>query len=729
MPAINQSALHKTRLLIGGQDFSAALLEISNWNTNSLDSTGLIKTTATITLIKVRGLPGSLDDRVNHLWRTGQTITIDVTNSAGTLQRHPRGSLRILSSEFSSDTGKLTVNAGCLITLMNFRQPTDAASAEIDAGTMTARSSIILKLLNKAGIAVVNNPYGSLGYPINYPIQINGNYLDAVGKLLYSAGYFAFTDRYEAFCIKPVNLNPSTSLNVVIGRDELWYKRLTSNEQPKEKVIVAGVAQVARLPQFPASSYSVTHGDAAIIDSSLSGTVIVNEELIDDDWSEGTRTRTTETTINQPIGLSLPNMYYAAPSMRLGIIPAQVRREVRRYQSPGPVPHPNSNQVQEKEGKLIRLVSQIRKPIGGVLSEYYKFKVDELIAGGMPEASAWGSFSGLQNLFSAERIEVDYAYDNKKRPLSVTTRKYETEGALLSGIDFDWSFYSGSPPIALRLSEVLVESWAERPSLNQWSHFFRGQKTLGRIKPQALQEEESTSVAVAPLTPREIASRMRNKALRMVTDDSQPARETSNSGQTVPPAPERHPPKAGFEGKQVKGHAIFSQHGGNPYRDREITYQAEYLQGTSAMLTPGNELDDVPTPAAIAQCEKLAQIEGKLLYGRSKGQDIGLDLLDPFFDWEPLQKLVAVEPDGTTQAFLMDDSHWIIQSQKALCNFGCIWLNNSFNPVNNTTSNPALLVSNSAVVGNNFLLGNTAPASNNAVSNSGLLGNDSLINN
>ena len=77
---------------------------------------------------------------------------------------------------------------------------------------------------------------------------------------------------------------------------------------------------------------------------------------------------------------------------------------------------------------------------------------------------------------------------------------------------------------------------------------------------------------------------------------------------------------------------------------------------------------------ALAQCHAVGKIEGKLLYGRFKGQEIGIDLKDKLFDWEPLMRVNCIEPDGTERAFCLDDAHWFLGASKALCNFGAIYI-------------------------------------------------------
>ena len=72
--------------------------------------------------------------------------------------------------------------------------------------------------------------------------------------------------------------------------------------------------------------------------------------------------------------------------------------------------------------------------------------------------------------------------------------------------------------------------------------------------------------------------------------------------------------------------------------------------------------------------QALARIEGQLLYGRSKGQDLGTELKDELLSWHPLMRINCVEPDGTVRSFAIDDANWYLGQERAICNFGLIWV-------------------------------------------------------
>ena len=361
---VNQSA-RPVRLLIGAEDFSNAFLEASSWQSTPLSSSGLITTTATFRLLNVRGLPSSLDDRINPTtWRTGQTVVISTTKSDGTFAVHPAGRLRILSSEFDAETQQLTLNCGCLITLLSYRQPTNPEAAETDVGNFTSRNAIISNLLAKAGITNINNFY-SIGHPINYPISIGGSYLECIGRLLWSSGYFAFIDSNETFCIKPANLFASGTLTLKIGGDdgeELWYKRLRGGEGPRETIKVVGTTKVAQPSGFPSTNTATRYGDAVTVDPTLNGLTVISSQTVDDDYTNFVRT--TRTTTVSPMGLIISGNIakYSSAGAKLSSITSEYRVEKRQYES-------------GKEGKLKSVYIELYKPIGAVLTEYYEYLI------------------------------------------------------------------------------------------------------------------------------------------------------------------------------------------------------------------------------------------------------------------------------------------------------------------------------------------------------------------
>lgn len=612
-------------------------------DTSQLAQNGLYTATGTINLIAVRGLTGSLDDRINDLWRVGQTVILNCYNESNVLQRHPVGALRIKSSEYNYESRSLTIQVCCLLTLMSFKQPTEPLEGEDPEEIESANNSrlhIVTQLLNKAGITSINCPI-ALPYPINYPIEPRGSYLETAGQILYSAGYVAWIDRYETCQIKPVSLTSPTSFNLTIGGDrgdEVYYRRLSNSEGPREIIKVSGFKRLAEIPKYPNTSKTEKYGTAKQVDSSLGNDrIVISRETLTEEYNDSTKVLTTTKTIEQPIGLVLPGENYASAGMKLQSIQSEVETTKKYYE-------------RDKKGKLLRIETQIQRVQGAVLAEYFKAK---------EEAEA--QFVGKSNPITALSRETTYEYDSKERPIRITTIEHEPVGALLANTNYDWEQLATIPSGPTRSKES-VESWKRRHG-NEWEHKLEVYAPLSRIQPEAIKDEMLASDRTV-----------------LVIDNNSSFREISNAGQTVPPAVERYPEVATFQDKRVCGEARFSQYGGNPFRERERTYSIEYLGGGKVVEESSGGVraralgNGYFTDCTDEQCKRIAEIEGALLYGRFKGQELQIGLKDELFGWEPLMRVNCQEPGGVIRAFALDDSHWYLGQEKALVNFGAIWV-------------------------------------------------------
>lgn len=686
--SINASA-RKFRLLVGGEDYSAAMVE-AKLDTTELNQSGFVTTVGSITLIDVLGLPGSLDDRKNSItWRTGQTITIDVTNESGVLTRHPVGALRIISSEYNFENSQLLLRVGCLLTLLSFKHPTEPLEGQ-DPETIespsNSRLDIVTRLLNQAGITNINCPY-TIPYPITYPVEPSGSYVECAGKILYSAGYVGWIDRYEVLQIKPVILIGNAAATIQIGTDlgqELWYRRLSSSEGAREIVKVVGMKKLAQRVRNPQNTTAIRYGSARTVDPEAGDyTIVVERTEISETFGGATSTTTTNTY--KPLGLVLTNLQ--SGRFLLSLVERTI--ETKLYEA-------------NKKGKLLSVTTQAYKVYGQILAEYVK-AIEE----------SGGTVTGQTNIILAEQINTNYTYDSKERPSTITTVKLETTGTLLSGINTDWSnsqIISGLP--TLRVSETKIETWTHRQA-KTWKHQISGTKVLTRLHPELIRDDWEL-----------------NQKLSLVADEQISITEISNSGQTIPPAPERRQTRVTWVDKRTCGQAQFSreigggnipqemaggrippatlaptlsQYGGNPLRERERTYSIEYLEGgVYQEESGGSSINLNSSDCNDAQCNAIASLEGALLHGRFKGQDLGIALMDELFNWQPLMRVNCTEPDGmevfggatfvgetsptklasegfppktsTVRAFCFDDSHWYLGQERALCNFGCIWV-------------------------------------------------------
>lgn len=605
--AVDQSG-KISRILIGGADYSAGLIS-ADLSDNHVDA-GLIKTTGTVTLKSQAGLPGSLDDRGQNraTWKQGQTVVLEVANSSGSLTRHPRAAQRIISTEFDKKSQTLTSQVGCLLTLADYRLPTDPEDVNIDPTSPTALKTIIERLLELAGITVYTVPsipynwVGRFDFKSSSEDGISGgSFVEAIDKLLYAAGYIGWIDKNERFQCKAVNLKtPSTAFTVEAG-GLLWYDRL-SNPGPRETVRVVGTAPLVQPPKFR-DEINYYNGDGGSVDPALSGTTItllretIQESLIGN-------------TVNSFFEIAVPQAQALPGDAVVGALTSLViterRVSIKTYES-GP------------EKRLIVELVQIFKLAGAELREFYTAK-----------KSAGEVVFGERDLFLAQERLVRYGYDAKGNLIQILEEIRQANGITLSGIGEDWSAYNLASVRDVRsLTYQNLQQW-NKPRNDEWEEVNNRYQSYCLAKPSEIRQAE-VEINGVTLPAHTLAQKL---GLTLLT----PERENSNAGQTTPPQPERLPGPT-FTDVRVEGKATFQQWGGTSIQ-RERTIQTDFLFG-SYQSNPNAPASFGKTSTPVRQANAIAEKEGGLAYGRYKGSEIGLPLSDSLLSlWEPL---VAVD--------------------------------------------------------------------------------------
>lgn len=630
---VNQSGRF-INITVGGSDFSPALLRYVG-SDSKLEQSGFITHSGTLELIPVEGLNESLDDRRNPCrWQVGQPVLIDVQRTDGSFKRHPRGNLQIISAEFNDDERKLVLKLGCLLSLLNFKHPIDITDLQreegvpdprkIEIGVMTPRANIVRRLLELAGITAIAD--FELPNPINYPLEIGGSYLETVGKLLYSTGHYGWIDRDGVFRVSQISLQPISQFTFVVGQDELWYRRLSNPEGPREVIKTTGVTKLAKPIQPPQDGawhcrpVQEKIGPAKVIAPNLLGNAMLLRVEVCEKW-EGS-TLVTQTKTWKPAGLAIPDYEFSKATP----IIAELRIERKEYED-------------ATEGKLLRHKISIARPAGLVLDEY--LKATETV------------FAGETLPLEAEVEIKSYSYDCRRRIVEITTQKEEAIATILKGINHDWSTFLGTP-IKLWPSELFTESW-NPINKNEWERVEDLSQSYARAYPEAITEETSTGTK-----------------LTLAFVERKPYR--SNSGQETPQGGDRKPGPYTFEDRQVRGEAKFTLPcGPNLSRERERSYQVDFLEGLTGEVQNHCGNDDASNPQQ--QLNKIAELEGAILIGRHKGQEIGLPLSDFLLDsWFPLMGCSAIEWDGAERVYLLDGVTWGFEPNKAICNFDGVWV-------------------------------------------------------
>lgn len=92
---------------------------------STANRTGLITTKGSVVLgLRAGGLDISTYNRL--LFRRGQVVILDMKGPSGTVYRHPRGYLYVLSTSYSPENDEVVIEVGCRIALMELTEEIDA---------------------------------------------------------------------------------------------------------------------------------------------------------------------------------------------------------------------------------------------------------------------------------------------------------------------------------------------------------------------------------------------------------------------------------------------------------------------------------------------------------------------------------------------------------------------------------------------------------------------------
>ncbi|HYX17298.1 MAG TPA: hypothetical protein VE944_23675 [Nostoc sp.] len=639
---VNQSA-RNVRLLIGGADYTPCLISFQGSDSH-LDQSGLITFTGQILLGKALGFNQPLDDRKSpSSFCRGKTVTLDIADTSGSLRRHPRGTLRLLTPKYDSEKQQLTLEVGDLITLLNFKEPTDPDKADNKTSVSQSATSVITKLLDEAGI---DNFSGTLPDTLyNYPLNLSGSYLQSVGKLLYANNRVGWIDNQERFRISTVNVKSTQSLvSLVVGKNELWYRRLSGAESPCEKVKCVGTQMVTREIELDSIITTEQYGSPAIIDPEFSGLIIINKTTETQKWDEHVRGAsrregifTIKSEVEKPWGLIVPRVFWdkvnSPPIFRLYL--GEIRTEESIFEDA------------ESGGKLVQKITTFNTEKSQYLAEIEEARPDFII----------GSFLGL---FQTKIITETFTYNPKEVLLNKVTETKEIAVIVLNGGDENWDDWLEIPEF-LVTSEYKYEEWKEIDKYTwQYENY--------TLKP-LIKTEGGTTVEY----PDDAETRSKQK-LGLVYDSAEKRR--SNSGQETPPAAERRPTNTRIEENPIEYTARFEDPCSGNFKQRERTYNVEFLAGIQIpyaqfVISSGDS-------RANDQLKAIAQREGRLLRGRWQGQEMAGAIPNSLLGgYEPLFGVNVTEYDGTGQNYLADGCSWVVTAQKALWSCDGIWVGQS----------------------------------------------------
>jgi len=196
-----------TSVIIGGVDYSAYLVT-GSISTGYASEGGLCPTTCTLTF--QGNDAGVLDAWEQESLERGKPVVIQV---GGYL--HPRGTLRVIKSNFVEDNKTLTVEAGCYISYYQSKQTADATEqTEERFGTGVTVKAKILELLDLSKITeaadeVIWEAPGFGDFLIRGPVNPSGGWLQTAGQLLDSINCYLYSRADGRLAVRQINTSAS----------------------------------------------------------------------------------------------------------------------------------------------------------------------------------------------------------------------------------------------------------------------------------------------------------------------------------------------------------------------------------------------------------------------------------------------------------------------------------------------------------------------------------------
>jgi hypothetical protein len=671
---VNQSA-RNVRLLIGGTDYSPCLISFQGSDSH-LDQTGLITFTGQILLGKALGFTQPLDDRKSpSSFCRGKSVTLDIADTNGSLTRHPRGTLRLLTPKYDEEKQQLTLEVGDLITLLNFKEATDPVVAGNKTPDAQNANSVVANLLNEVGISSITGNLPEALY--NYPLNLSGSYLQSVGKLLYANNQIGWIDNQERFRISTVNIEAAQSLvNLTIGTNEIWYRRLGGAESPCEKIKVVGTQMVTRTIELDSTSVTEQYGSPAILDPTYTGLIVINRATVAQSWDEDEGKFTINTQTEKPWGVLVPQVFWSdfavspqLPPQLFQLFLGEVQNEESDFEDA------------DAGGKLTQKTTIVYTEKSEYLAEIQATRPDFIT----------GNFLGLNN---TKQVSETYTYNSKEILLNKVTQTQELAVIVLNGSNENWGDWQTIPEYLVP-SEYKYEEWQQLDKYT-WQYKSYTLKSLVRT-------DGGTSIEY----PDNVNARAAQK-LSLTWDSSEERR--SNSGQETPPAAERRPTSTRIEENPISYTALFQDPCSGNFKQRERTFNLEFLSGVTVSGTDSPDADS----SANKQMQAIAKREGKLLRGRWQGQEMaGAIPSILLYAYQPLFGVHATEIDGTGQSYLADGCSWVVTAQKALWSCDGIWTGQSLSAI--AVTGAIIITESTLSINGNIISGATITPDGNAV--------------
>ncbi len=645
-------------ITIDGLDVSSAVTGLAWGYTDYESQLGVIKTEGTITL-NGGGLDWTedLDHRTNARWSRGKVVRIQVADESTVLTTPVCGGwLYILKSQWDGDK-ILTIEVGCTLALMDSATPPGEGLEGFAIGTTQSATDLFTSLGTKIG-ATINGSLG--GFTLNKPLSKldNSSAVKQLGQLCWANGRIAYVDGTDGeVYVVPVNIAPAPILDRWVSQGDVSYTRRTGIEAPCEKVLVTGlkvnaVATSDEVTPDPVESF----GPASIVNPNVGNATIRLERRTETETIDrGNRTVTKFTQVQQPYGLAvgalpIPDDYRPDDDDRqtkwdatqtakaLNFVIGSQTTETSQYErltfSGSGVPKTDNRRILRKE------------TIGKRQAELVYQSYNEARVGSFGDEEFNGSRITTTGLIESDRTFETYIYRATSRPTA--------NGSSITAIRGDRPVLEILIETFQRRAEVFPDAAMGNPTAWQFTKRERKYWVQDPSSEGYIQYTETETPALLEttndITDYSNIDSVATAAKRTVTP--------TQGARVQPPKFQSFPVDAITEQVQIVGIARLPGLSVPAVRDREREYPAG-----KGMIT------------STAQAERVARIEGAILWGRYNGCEFEMNVADRLLAASPLQAIDWTEhPSGKIERYLIDGLSFAWTIDRAIAGADGIWV-------------------------------------------------------
>lgn len=606
-----------TRCVVGTQTLTAQFDECMG-SDDYLSESGIVSHKGTLTLTEIPGGLG-LDDWAGIAWlKIGTPITLEI-NIAGTWYRHPRGSLRIMGTNYKDGVQSLEV--ACILGARAFSEPTDELAI-----TATNARAIADQLFSLAGCGTPNWNT-SANFELGDRPRLSGSYIESAGKLLASMGCFAWTDGYGV-----VQIHPLESATVLLTLDEAelgdGLERVLVGKPPASVAKVSGSYAERGDRGTSNTSLITTFGNVGAIVPDAGGYGPVSRTAITESISAEDST-VVLTTQEDRLGFQVYKGKNGLP--RASLTPHQFTINTKTF-SPGP------------DAKLLEIVESVLAPTYPTLQGFCDWAI----------ANKFGV--SLSNQMSARQSRTRFTYSDKEELIEVVTEVIGPIGKPLSSLSgVDWE--KAQSAYGVPSDPILVER-----QLTQYQQVAPGEWRKVEIREYSQVQDSDSQAGLQERLGEATAD---GDILQIYRDAaacsaSESKITTSTSGQANPPAPERFPGTKG-EAKQHQ-ESIPYQGFATDWAAKEQAYTVPYCPS----VAPG---DPPPRDHIRGYGERW---HGAAI-ARWRSGRIEIPLSTALLAYRPYARVQIATPTGT-YLMAMNGTSWAISPDRSLASSDCSFL-------------------------------------------------------